>query len=238
MNYNKVKNFIRKLLLGHDISTYYFSQAGEDGILQAIFRKKLEKKEKGFFVDVGAYHPYKGSNTYLLYINGWRGINIDACPGSMRAFNKERPGDINIEIGIGEKEETLTYYCIDFNSTMNSFSKENLINLGIYEKVKQKLPVKVIPLKKLLDKYSDKFETIDLLNIDAEGFDLEIIKSNDWTKYKPKVIVIELDCKNISDLQNNETAKYLCNMGYEIVAKNVILINIASVVFVDSNYAY
>lgn len=153
-------------------------------------------------------------------------------------LNKVRPKDINLEIGIGEKVDTLTYYFIDDNSSMNSFSRENLEKIGMYKQVKKEIPVDVLPLSKVLDKYAGEFDTIDLLNIDAEGFDLEVVKSNDWSKYKPKVIVIELDGKTIQDIQENETVKYLCNLGYEIVAKNVILANLASVVFVDSDFEY
>lgn len=235
---NKIKRYLRKAILGYDISTYFFSHSGEDAILQAIFRQKLDKKEKGFFIDIGAYHPYEASNTYLFYINGWTGINIDACPGSMKAFNKIRPKDINLEMGIGEKEDILTYYFIDGHSSMNSFSKENLLQIGMWEHVKKEIPIKVLPLSHVLSKYSGEFNTIDLLNIDVEGFDLEVIKSNDWSKYKPKVIVIELYCKNIRDLETNETAIFLCNIGYEIVGKNVILRNLASVIFVDSSFEY
>lgn len=233
-----LKRTIRKAVLGYDLSTYYFAQSGEDAILQSIFSKKLSKKEKGFYVDIGSYHPYKGSNTYLFYINGWNGINIDACPGSMKKFKRLRPRDINLEIGIGEKEDILTYYLIDKGSTMNSFSKEYLQSIGMFESVKEKIPVKILPLASVLDQYASAFDRIDILSIDVEGFDMEVITSNDWTKYRPRVIVIELNSRNINDLATNETAKYLCNLGYEIVSKTVVLPDVASVFFVDKEFDY
>lgn len=76
-----------------------YSQNGEDILLEAIFYKQ----QKGFYVDVGAHHPIKYSNTFLLYKRGWRGINIDAMPGSMKTFAKYRKGDINIECGVGSR---------------------------------------------------------------------------------------------------------------------------------------
>ena len=234
----KIKSLIRKTILGYDISTYFFSHSGEDAMLQAIFSKKLASKTGGFFVDIGAYHPYKESNTYLFYINGWRGINIDARPGSMEAFKKIRPRDINLEIGIGVKEDILPYYFISDDSSMNSFSKDNLLRLGMYEFVKKEIPIKVLPLNQILDKHANSFDTIDLLTIDVEGFDLEVVKSNNWSKYRPKVIVVELYCRTIEDLFTNETANYLRELGYEIVAKNVILRDVASVIFVDHHFEY
>ncbi len=68
-------------------SDYSFSQEGEDMLLRSIF----VDKSTGFYVDVGAYHPQRFSNTNHFYLAGWRGINIDAMPGSMEPFHQFRP---------------------------------------------------------------------------------------------------------------------------------------------------
>ena len=70
-----------------------YSQEGEDMLLDRF----LEDRSVGFYVDVGAHHPKRFSNTYRLYCRGWRGLNIDANPGSMTLFQKLRPRDINVE---------------------------------------------------------------------------------------------------------------------------------------------
>ena len=72
----------------------FYSQQGEDIILHRMF----EWQEQGFYIDVGAHHPTRFSNTYKFYKRGWTGINVDAMPGSMTAFNRLRPKDINIEL--------------------------------------------------------------------------------------------------------------------------------------------
>ncbi|MFT7246563.1 MAG: hypothetical protein ACI82A_003940, partial [Candidatus Azotimanducaceae bacterium] len=69
-----------------------WSQEGEDQILRRIF----EQQSTGFYVDVGAHHPKRFSNTFLFYKLGWQGINIDAMPGSMALFNRERSRDLNL----------------------------------------------------------------------------------------------------------------------------------------------
>ncbi|WP_224998108.1 FkbM family methyltransferase [Cesiribacter sp. SM1] len=235
---NTLKRSIRKLILGYDISTYYFSQGGEDAILQALFHKKLSRKDKGFFIDVGAYHPYKHSNTYFFYINGWRGINIDARPGSMKSFNKVRPKDVNLEVGVSEENGTLTYYFISESSTMNSFSKDNLLENGMYKHVQAEIPVKVTTLEDILDKHAQQSGHIDLLSVDAEGLDYQVLRSNNWSKYKPDVIVLELSCQDIDDVKHNISARFLFDLGYRIVAKNVIIKNVASVFFVSDSFDY
>ncbi|MFM6476289.1 MAG: hypothetical protein ACKPGH_22810, partial [Dolichospermum sp.] len=98
----------------HKIS---FSQDGEDIVIAELFNNKPE----GFYVDVGAHHPQRFSNTYYFYLNGWSGINIDAMPGSMKIFDDLRPRDINLEIPISDKSEILTYYEFD-ETSINSFS--------------------------------------------------------------------------------------------------------------------
>jgi hypothetical protein len=70
-----------------------YSQSGEDMILDTIFYNQ----PKGTYIDIGANNPYVQSNTHFFYKKGWRGINIDALPGSMNKFRKVRPKDINIE---------------------------------------------------------------------------------------------------------------------------------------------
>src|SRR5581483_8094739 len=83
-----------------------YSQEGEDLLLARLF----DGQKKGFYVDVGAHHPFRFSNTYLLYLNGWRGINIDAMPGSMAAFRKLRPRDINIECMVSQDPRPLRFF--------------------------------------------------------------------------------------------------------------------------------
>ena len=106
---NSMKNIAVKLVttlfprLSYGVRAY--SSEGEDLILKRIF----DKKKKGVYIDVGAHHPFRVSNTYLLYKRNWTGINIDPLPGSKALFNKHRPKDINLEIGVSVVKQQLTY---------------------------------------------------------------------------------------------------------------------------------
>ncbi len=72
---------------------------------------------------MGAHHAQRFSNTNYFYWEGWRGINIDAMPGSMEPFKQSRPRDINLEIGVSESAQVLTYYAFN-EPALNGFSKE------------------------------------------------------------------------------------------------------------------
>jgi len=185
-----IGDLLKWILIKNDIfttdqfSNISYSQLGEDLVLKKIFATK----QHGFFVDVGAFHPKYYSNTYLLYRKGWRGINIDAMPGSMKIFNKIRTFDKNLEIPIGSKNELLTYYIFEepaFNGFF-SFKPKNIPSRLIKTK-----KIATYPLKNILDKFVPQNKSIDLLSIDVEGMDYEVLLSNNWKKYLPSVIVVE-----------------------------------------------
>ncbi len=78
-----------------------YSMYGEDLIIQNFFKKKT----KGFYVDIGCYHPLDGSNTFLLYKKGWNGINVDLNKISIDLFNKARKKDENFNLAISNKKK-------------------------------------------------------------------------------------------------------------------------------------
>ena len=95
-----LKKSFQQALLGYHSYAPCFSSAGEDMILRHLIGSD---KMDGFYVDVGAYQPVLSSNTYFFYLNGWRGINIEARPGSQALFDKVRSRDVNLELGISRE---------------------------------------------------------------------------------------------------------------------------------------
>jgi FkbM family methyltransferase len=195
-----------------------YSQEGEDLILQRLFIKK----PVGFYVDIGAHHPMRFSNTQIFYTRGWRGINIDARPGSMEVFNKQRPRDINLEIAVSDTVEELTYY--EFNEpALNGFSEE-LSNFRNERKEYQIISTKKImafPLAVILDQYLPRRQEIDFMSIDVEGWDLKVVRSNNWQKYRPKVLLVEIKNTILEDLDANPLVQMLKKHGYLVYAKGV-----------------
>lgn len=228
-----IKRTIRHLL-GIKNDTDYYGQAGEDAIISKTFSFVVPVKN-GRYVDVGSFHPYRHSNTYILYKSGWTGINIDPRPGSKALFDRHRPKDINIEAGIAAENSTMTYYMISENSTMNTFSRKNLEDLGMYDQVKQTIDIPVFSLHSLLEKYPE-INTIDYLNIDAEGFEMEILHGMDFNKYAPKVISIEQNgFLTLKEVEETDAAVFLEGKGYVAYAKNVLLKNVATVFYLKKD---
>jgi hypothetical protein len=196
----------------HNLS---FSQEGEDCILQRIF----ERNSTGFYVDVGSHHPQRFSNTYRFYLRGWRGINIDPIPGGMAYFDKVRPRDINLEMGISNSPGKLLYYAFE-EAALNTFDPE--VAKKVESTLMSKNLIQVLPLADVLDLYLDVGQHIDFLSVDAEGFDLTILQSNDWSRYRPSYVLAEaLEMQGVSHVLNSKIHEYMCTVGYELFAKSI-----------------
>ncbi len=216
---------LKKILLKY-LPVHYFewhisySQEGEDMVLRSFYEAK--KNYKGFYVDVGAHHPYRYSNTNYFYKKGWKGINIEPTPGAIRAFKIFRKRDINLNIGISDKSDKLLFYCFN-EPALNGFSKEvseERDKTSTRYKIIEEIEVETQPLSAVLDKYLPKNQQIDFLSIDVEGLDLLVLKSNDWKKYKPAYILVE-DSINFTSLADSEVHEFLEKQGYAIIAKTM-----------------
>lgn len=210
-----------------DYTRKSYAQEGEDLLLD----RYINGQKEGFFVDVGAHHPQRFSNTYLLYKRGWSGINIEPTPGKMKLFNKIRARDINLEVAVGSEEKMATFHLFN-ESALNTFNPtvaEKIIQLPEY-KLEKTLPIKIIPLKKILDLYFPKNKTFDLLTIDAEGNDLDVLLSNDWALYKPRYILVEGQNGDIRSALDSPITQFLAQQKYIARAKtfNTLLFSLDS----------
>lgn len=206
----------------------YFSQFGEDAVLQAWFISRAwqnshdkhipyfqnPKIEKGFYVDVGAFSPIRYSNTYWFYKRGWRGINIDATPGSMIGFNRIRPRDINIEVAISDQQDEFILFKFPrdgINTLSAKYAQE-------YEKRFDQKPIqiriKTRRLDRILDEYLPENQSINFLTIDVEGYDLNVLRSNNWKKYHPELVIVEFHENNIEKILNSELSSLMYSLGY------------------------
>jgi FkbM family methyltransferase len=160
-----------------------YAQYNEDIVLLALF----PEVKKGFYVDVGANYPTIDSVTKLFYDKGWSGINIEPIKSLYEQLKKERPLDINLHLGVGDKKSELEFFENVTRPGHSSF-KSTEAGRDKFDEV-QSYKVKVDTLKSILMK--NKVKHIHFLKIDVEGFEQSVIVGNDWTLFRPEVICIE-----------------------------------------------
>lgn len=214
-----VRGVIRQLAVGSEMeySSRSYSQEGEDRVLDRYFGYR----EPGFYVDVGAHHPHRFSNTHLFYKRGWRGINIDAMPDSMGPFRRLRQRDINLEMGVGEVSGTAKFFIFN-EPALNTFDEMTAKAHTRPEwHVIRTVDVAIEPLSVILDRHLPSGVGIDFLSIDVEGRDLAVLKSNNWSRFQPEIILVESLGKDLSGLQTDETVLFLKTVGYVPYAKTV-----------------
>jgi len=191
-----------------------FSQEGEDLVLFRIFNDQRE----GFFVDIGAHHPKRFSNTFFLYRLGWRGINIEPNPDVKRLFDDIRPEDINIETAIGNDESESTFYMFQ-EPALNTFSQSLAEQ---YERSGQKLmgkkTIKTRKLSSVLDEHVNN-RHIDFMSIDVEDYEMSVLESNNWIKYRPKILLIEILDFDVNHPEKYPIHNFVVNKGYSMCAK-------------------
>jgi FkbM family methyltransferase len=190
-------------------------QEGENIILERIFAKQF----KGLYVDVGAHHPVRFSNTINLYQKGWTGINIEPNQETIKAFQKMKPKDINLNIAISTIKKSCNYY--KFKEPALNTTDIKIVKIRERQGYKciEKIIVPTQTLSQVLSKYCKKKSIIDILKIDVEGKELDVLKSNNWKKFVPKVIICELINVDIEKLNKNHVYKFLKSKNYLLYCK-------------------
>lgn len=198
-----------------------YSQYGED-----IFLAELLLEPKGVYVDVGAFHPKYGSNTYRLWRRGWRGINIDVDSYKLRLFQRFRPDDINVQAAVSNENGQRVFYSQAGGSygSMSSLEPAFAADRGIRldrEVIEQH--VSAFTLNELLEKHLtsvNRFptDTIDLLSMDVEGHEMAVLQGLDLDRYRPRVICVEIHATDLEDLQQQPVFWYLQEHGYRLHA--------------------
>ena len=182
----------------------HLGEFGEDIFVRRFFKNF----KKGFYLDVGAYHPVKGSLTHDLYKKNWTGMNIDLSKISIDLFKLSRPKDINLRAAITDFDGKTFYY---ENSPIN---QQNSLEENLNA---QKIEIDCYKLNTILDKYEVKI--VDYLNIDAEGNDFKVISTFDFEKFKPLLVSIEFNNYDSDKLLESDIHTLMKNNGYKLISK-------------------
>jgi FkbM family methyltransferase len=192
-----------------------YSQEGEDLILERFF----ENQNSGFYVDVGAHHPRRFSNTFLFYKRGWHGINIEPNPDALKLFQRHRKKDINLGFGVGDIEGQLAYFMFN-EPALNSFDR--VLSEQRQDHRYRIIDTKSISVKRLahiLQEYMPAQTPIDFMSIDVEGYDLQVLQSNDWSRFRPACVLVESYGFDLGKPVGEPIHSFLEKQNYGLFAK-------------------
>jgi FkbM family methyltransferase len=197
-----------------------FAQHGEDLKLMQLLQ---DADARGPYVDVGCNHPFKLSNTYLLYRHGWRGLCIDPLPRFAELYRRWRPQDKFQTVAIGETAGELPLY--EFESDVLSTLDPDLAAQYRAQgyALRRTSTVRIAPLDAVLAE-SGLRGPVSLMSIDIEGHELPALKSANLARWQPAFVCLE--ALTATGRRNSEAIDYLVAHGYGVAADlglNIIL---------------
>lgn len=191
-----------------------FAQQGEDLIIQRIFARRLgidPRNYRGFYVDVGAYHPISHSTTYLFYRLGWSGVCVDISDKTCELIRKFRPRDQTFHCAVASADQKLAFVSAPGISLINEAQKQDQSQAGNEQRIDAR------SINSLLAE-AGRADRIDYLNIDVEGAELEALAGLDFDRWAPRVITIEIHEKSLEAGLAHPISRYLVEKGYVCLA--------------------
>jgi len=209
----------------------YYSQLGQDSFVDEF----LNKKENGFFIEVGANDGKSHSNTlFFEEKRKWSGICIEPLLDKFQELNEFRKS-INLNICISDFDGDIEFthikgYANELSGISDDYHPSHIdrINREVesHGGSVDKIMTPVRKLQTILDEYG--ITEVDYCSIDTEGSELKIIKSIDFSRTNVKIFSVE------NNYGNSDVYHYLISNGYtqhsrlhweDIYVKNNILIN-------------
>lgn len=201
---------LRKVFLSPRQSKRIYSQFGEDAVLLHMVGGR--KARSGFYVDVGCHHPRKGSNTYLFYRMGWRGVLVDLERSKVLACKLLRPGDEAVLAAVSDREEEVEIHAPEAFSVLASIRADAVPGAKVVGRIRTRT------LTDILDRSRFAGRPIDLLNVDVEGVDLQVLRGLDFVRYRPRIVVVESWDQKLDNVLGGEMHALLRERGYELAA--------------------
>ncbi len=190
----------------------YSDSFGEDLFVNNYFLSQ----DKGIYVDIGCNQPKINSLTYLLYKKGWRGINCDISKRCIRLYKLFRSKDANLNISVGQTEKKVKSFIFYENCTMNTVDKE--FSNYTLKSVNKEPEIRIIKQKTLNQiLIENNIRSIDYLNIDVEGYEMEVLKGFSINKYYPKLVSIEIHDDECPPIKN-KIYMFFIKKNYKLVS--------------------
>jgi len=166
-------------------------------------------RPSGFFVEVGAFDPYYGSQTWLLEQKGWRGILVEPIPRLCEALRARRPNSRVFQAACGAPGHppTLEFHEAEF-APHSTLKPERMDATTRYI---AKHDVRVLTLDEILAEAGNP--KVDFVSVDVEGLQYEVVSGFDLARHRPELVVVE------DHLRSWATHRHMTRSGYRLVRR-------------------
>lgn len=208
----------------------YYSQNGEDFILEKIFNKN-----RGYFVEIGCLDGIEFSNTYFFERKGWKGICVEAHSDFIEKLKKNRPNSQVIHCAVGEANKQNVIFYANKGGSLSTLDKsEEQRWRKNYASDFHSFEEQLISMRTLTSIFDELHPSqIDFISIDIEGYEVKALEGLDLVRYRPKVFVIEYKDeahqKSIQEILFKAEYFYLgkigCNLFYGLNINDIAIVN-------------
>lgn len=164
------------------------------------------------YVDVGAAHPIEHSDTRLFHDRGWRGVNIEPGPHFSELVS-DRPDDVNLELAVASSNGSARFALAIDHPNLSSLDLSSAENTTLPTTRWAFVDVATRRLDSILDE-SMGDRPIGFLKIDVEGTEADVIASNDWSRHRPIVVVVEAVSPGTLEPSHLPWEQLLLDAGY------------------------
>jgi hypothetical protein len=198
-----------------------YSQFGEDCAVRTLVR--YCGLTPGFYLDVGAYHPVSLSNTYGLYLDGWSGVTVEPDAAAAPLFRTVRPRDAHLAVVATPDDppsgavDFFTFPAAGEYSTLSRAEADRVSDATGLAYTAATLPAR--SLNRIVEDHLPPGRWLDVLCLDCEGADEALLRSLDWDRHRPAVVVFEQDGVEFSDIPALPVVGFLGALGYSLYAK-------------------
>ena len=178
--------------------------------------RALRGVDRGFYIDVGAWSPDNHSVTRLFYERGWRGLNIEANPAMLEAFDLRRPHDHNLGIAVSDRDGEAEMQVIGDTglSTLEPAIARKAEESG-FDAACVTVPMRT--LAAIWDEFVPAGQTVHFLKVDVEGHEAPVIRGADWARHRPWVVVVEATVPMSQEPNHAAWEPHLVGAGYAFV---------------------
>jgi FkbM family methyltransferase len=191
-----------------------YAQNAEDVRLRRAF---LGQKQ-GIYIDVGANHPVVFSITKHFYEQGWSGINVEPLPKQFALVAADRTRDTNLNVGCSSKPGSAKLYAARGGASgMSSLTASEVEEHTRKGFEFDEINCQLVTLASVCETHIGE-RTVDFLSIDVEGHEREVLEGADFSRFRPRVVLLEATRPNSTEPTHERWEHLLLSQGYLFAA--------------------